>query len=187
MINPISSGSMTYTNIKNEKRYDSRNNPNNQEQTSDRVEIDSHKNKPDFVTYTKSAAKKPSAEEIEKLWEESEKATQVLRDLVEKLIMNQEKKARNSGNFVTIDSETRAEAQRAVSEDGEWGVKAVSSRIVAFAKAICGGDKSKIGEIKNAIEKGFSEAERMLGGSLPEISHRTHDEIMRELDEWAKE
>ena len=55
-----------------------------------------------------------------------------------------------------------------------------------FAKALSGGDKSKLPELRAAIEKGFREAERILGG-LPQISRDTYDEVMRLLDEWANE
>jgi hypothetical protein len=84
-----------------------------------------------------------------------------------------------------VDEETRVKAQEAISEHGEWGVQAVSDRLVAFAKAISGNDKAKLAEVKGAIERGFKEAEKIFGGQLPEISYKTYDETMRKLDEWA--
>lgn len=87
--------------------------------------------------------------------------------------------------MLIADEKTRAKAAEAISENGEWGVEAVSDRLVAFAKAISGNDKTKVGELKAAIAEGFKEAERILGGKLPEISQKTYEETMRKLDEWS--
>jgi hypothetical protein len=133
---------------------------------------------------------KINAEEINRLWEQTERATESLRNLVERLIGRQGKKAEDilSGKeILLVDDEARAEAEKMISEDGEWGVKAVSSRIVDFAKAISGGDKSRLGELRNAIEEGFKQAEKAFGGTLPDISRKTYDEVMKQLDEWEKE
>ena len=73
----------------------------------------------------------------------------------------------------------------AIAEDGEFGVNAVSDRIVAFAIAISGGDKSKLNTLKAAIDEGFQAVKDIMGGALPDISSKTYDEIMRKLDEWA--
>ncbi len=133
---------------------------------------------------------KINAEEINRLWEQTERATESLRNLVERLIARQGKKLEDvlSGREVlVVDSEARAEAEKMISEDGEWGVKAVSSRIVDFAKAISGGDKSKLDELRGAIEEGFKQAEKAFGGELPEISRKTYDEVMKQLGDWEKE
>lgn len=154
------------------------------------VVVDIGKPEDKNVTYKRPAARKPNAEEIKKLWEETERATDNLRKLVESLIGRQGKKVSDilEGKEPLIPDETaRAEAEKAIAEDGEWGVKAVSTRIVEFAKAVSGGDKGKLEELKSAIEEGFGQAEKAFGDKLPEITRQTHDEIMRQLDEWAKE
>jgi signal transduction protein with GAF and PtsI domain len=154
------------------------------------VEIGKTENK--SVTYSNPVSR-PSAmsvEDIDRLWEEVDKATASLRELVENLIVNQGKKAgsvHDGKEILLIDSKTRAEAEKMISDDGEWGVAAVSSRIVDFAKSISGGDKSKIAELKDAIEKGFKAAEEALGGELPDICKKTYDEVMRQMDQWEKE
>lgn len=84
-----------------------------------------------------------------------------------------------------LSKEEIEKAQELISEDGEFGVKKTAERIVQFAKAISGEDKSKIGELKEAIEQGFKEAEKVLGG-LPEISKKTREEVMKRLDEWQQ-
>ena len=48
-----------------------------------------------------------------------------------------------SGNF-TVDAQTKAEAQEAISEDGYWGVKQTSQRIFDFAYALAGDDPEKM-------------------------------------------
>lgn len=154
------------------------------------VIIDIGKSEVKSATYSKPASKTPDAEEIKRLWDQTEKATESLRSLVEKLINRQGKKTTdipNSKEVVNIDGEARAEAERMISEDGEWGVKAVSTRIVDFAKAISGGDKSRLGELRDAIKEGFRQAEKAFGGALPAISRETYDEVMKQLDNWEKE
>lgn len=80
----------------------------------------------------------------------------------------------------------RLQAQEAISEDGEWGVEKTAGRILDFAKALSGGDPSKIGLLKDAVIKGFKEAEKTWGGKLPDISQKTYDRIMQGFDEWEK-
>ena len=140
------------------------------------------------ITYSKPKSKNIDHNEINRLIAEAEKSYQGLRELVQKLISRQGKKIEDllSGKEVLmVDEETRVKAQEAISEHGEWGVQAVSDRLVAFAKAISGNDKAKLAEVKGAIERGFKEAEKAFGGQLPEISYKTYDETMRKLDEWA--
>ncbi|BBE31473.1 hypothetical protein OSSY52_16140 [Tepiditoga spiralis] len=68
----------------------------------------------------------------------------------------------------------------------DWSAEGVANRIIEFAKSISGGDKSKIKLLKDAIEQGFNEAKKELG-SLPEVSQKTHDLVMKKLDEWENE
>ncbi|HOE56180.1 MAG TPA: hypothetical protein PLL98_04990 [Bacillota bacterium] len=140
--------------------------------------------------YSKPVKKKLDTNEINRLWEQSQRSYEALRKLVENLISKQGKKLGDlleGKDVLLIDEETRAEAANAISEDGEWGVKAVSERIIAFAKSVSENDKTKIGELKDAIKKGFKEAEKAFGGKLPDISQKTYDAVMKQLDEWEKE
>ena len=81
-----------------------------------------------------------------------------------------------SGNF-TVDAQTKAEAQQAISEDGYWGVKQTSQRIFDFAYALAGDDPEKMKEMQAAVEKGFEQATKSWGRSLPSISQETHSAI----------
>lgn len=129
---------------------------------------------------------------VEKLKKQADDAHASLRKLVEDLLLRQGhsldilKKEDLSDVKIEVDDIARAEAQAMIADDGPLGVEAVSERIVAFAKAISGGDIEKLDKIKNAIEKGFKEAERILG-ELPDISRRTFDSVMEKLDAWEKE
>ena len=138
------------------------------------------------ATYTKPVSNKLNSEEVARLKEEANKATETIRQIVRKLIAGQGD-VENTTQDVTIDKETQAAAAKAISEDGEWGVKAVSKRIVEFAKAISGGDLEKLSQLKEAIEEGFKAAAELFGGELPQISKDTYNEVMRQLDEWKNE
>ncbi len=81
-----------------------------------------------------------------------------------------------SGNF-TVDAQTKAEAQQAISEDGYWGVKQTSQRIFDFAYALAGDDPEKMKEMQAAVEKGFEQATKSWGKALPSISQDTHSAI----------
>lgn len=145
------------------------------------------------VTYSKVVSKKLDAADIASLKAEAEAATENLRELVEQLILKQNKNYKNPVedsskdllNKLGITTEDVEAATLAISKDGEFGVKAVSDRLVDFAISISGGDKSKLSVLISAIDEGFAAAKETLGGELPEISRQTYDETMRKLNEWA--
>ena len=88
-----------------------------------------------------------------------------------------------SGNY-TVDEKTKAEAQQAISEDGFWGVKQTSQRIFDFAAALAGDDVELMQKYQAAVEKGFGEAEKSWGGSLPSICGETHTAVNQLFDEY---
>lgn len=90
------------------------------------------------------------------------------------------------GNY-TVSAETKAQAQKDIAEDGYWGVSQTSDRIVDFAKALSGGDKSKAEELINAFKKGFQQATKSWGKTLPDISQRTYDAVLEKFDTWVNE
>lgn len=149
----------------------------------------SNKSAPD-ITYKKPDGVKPNLEEIAKIKKQAEDALAPLKDLVKQLLKEQgltfqdsEMKA-NEGPMVKIDDKTRAEAQKLIAEDGEYGIEKTSQRIVDMAKALSGNDKSKIEQLKTAIQDGFEEAKKAFGGELPEISKKTLDLAMKKIEEW---
>jgi len=138
--------------------------------TVDRKKINEIKQ--DFARNTESFKKMVEAM-IEK---QGKKVSQVLKDLADGKEVD-----------IVVDSETQAAAQEAISEDGYFGVNKTSERIVDFAKALSGGDKSKIETLRNAFKEGFESAKEAFGGELPEISQQTYDKVMQDFDDWAKE
>ena len=61
-----------------------------------------------------------------------------------------------------------------------------AERILNFAKSISGGDPSKIELLRNAVERGFKEVEKIFG-KLSEISKKTYELVMKGFDEWKGE
>ena len=147
----------------------------------------------DAVSSTKKTYT-PNTDLINKLKADADARTAQLRSLVEKMMggqVNAYGKANDiwqflrSGNY-TVDAATKLQAQADIAEDGYWGVKQTSDRIIDFANALTGGDPDKIEEMRAAFEKGYKAAEKTWGGSLPDISKRTYDAVMKKFDELAE-
>lgn len=87
---------------------------------------------------------------------------------------------------------TPEEAQAAISEDGDWGVNAVASRIFDLASAIAGNDPEQLEKMRAAVEKGFEQAgvtwKKTFGtDNMPQITKDTHAEITKRFDARAAE
>ena len=125
---------------------------------------------------------------IDQLKAESQKSFDNLKKMIDNMLKKQGMSfdLSSSDHMINIDPATRAEASEMIGENGPYGVEAMSDTIVDFAIAISGGDKSKFDTLKAAIDKGFNEAGKALGG-LPEISMKTYDRIMEKLDIWKNE
>lgn len=87
------------------------------------------------------------------------------------------------GNF-TVSADVKAQAQKDIADDGYWGVEQTSDRIVDFAKALSGGDSEKADKMIEAFKKGFEQATKSWGKTLPDISQRTYDAVMKKFDAW---
>lgn len=141
------------------------------------------------VTYDKPKASVDS-KTIQRLKAESERNYSNLREMVKQLLEKQGmtfKDIENSDAVVKIDEATRLEAQSMIGESGPLSPEVLSDKIVEFAKAISGGNKEKYDVLKNAIDDGFKEAARILGGELPEISQKTYDIVMEKLNKWQQD
>lgn len=137
--------------------------------------------------------------DIDKLQKSVEDRLSSLRETVKAMIEKQgyhfndskissgKEKLESDSEKLEIDSEVSEKAKSEISEDGYWGVKQTSERIIEFAKNISGGDTSKLEVLKGAIKDGFEAAKKAFGGKLPEISQKTYDAVMEGLDNWAKE
>jgi hypothetical protein len=92
-----------------------------------------------------------------------------------------------SGNLKLSEAD-RAQAQQLISEDGFFGVKQTTARIMDFAKALVGEGASdaQIDKMLTAVKKGFDEVARMFGGfdKLPDVTKQTYEAIMKAFDDW---
>lgn len=113
-------------------------------------------------------------------------------DVLHGLVLNMLKeqgidfKIANGDSQIDLSKISQADAQKLIAKDGYFGVDQTSDRIVNFAIASAGGDPSRLDAIKQGVEKGFNEALKAFGGSLPDISYDTYDAIMNKLDTWAQ-
>lgn len=88
-----------------------------------------------------------------------------------------------SGEY-TVDEAAKDEAQKAISEDGYWGVEQTSQRIFDFALALTGGDEDKMDDMLAAFEKGFKAATKSWGSELPDISQRTREAVYDKFEAY---
>ncbi|WP_028455364.1 hypothetical protein [Chitinilyticum litopenaei] len=119
--------------------------------------------------------------------QKAEELLQLIRPLIEQQGLNMAKVVSGEQRLSGVDQATIDKAKADIAEDGEWGVRKVSERILSFAKFAMGDDPAKLDKIRAAVQQGFDEAKAMLGGALPEISQQTYDTIMAEFDRWEKE
>ncbi|MBQ1193720.1 MAG: hypothetical protein IIX45_06330 [Lachnospiraceae bacterium] len=146
-----------------------------------------------------SSIEKMSEEEranlVAKLKADADNRVNQLKSLVENMFLSQGKKVKNaddiwsmlaSGKF-TVDPQTAEQAQSEISEDGYWGVKQTSERIFEMAQALSGGDAEKMDEMLEAFKRGFEQATKTWGGTLPDISHQTYDAVIEKFENYKAE
>lgn len=75
------------------------------------------------------------------------------------------------------------EAQSLISEGGYFSVENTAQRIFDFAVGAAGDDIERLQVTRDAILKGFKEAEQLFGGALPDISYDTLDKLLEMVDE----
>jgi len=168
-------------------------------QTTEDTGVDYEPSKDSSAT-TASAKKnsKVDSKTIAKLKADADARLSQLKGIVEQLISKQGKTSENASIWsqfrqgildgsITVDEATAKQAAEDISEDGYWGVKQTSERILDFAKALTGGNAEKAEEMRDAIKKGFEAAAKLWGDELPEISQKTYDAVMKGIDEWKNE
>lgn len=130
---------------------------------------------------------------IAKLKADADQRAQQLQSIVEQLMTKQGNTYNKANGLkglyesLNVDPATRAQAQADIAEDGYWGVEQTSSRIFDFAMALSGGDPDKMEEMREAFLKGYKQAEKAWGDSLPDISKRTYDAVIEKFDNYKKE
>jgi len=92
---------------------------------------------------------------------------------------------------VRVDDATRAKAQELIGEDGYFGVKKVTERIMEFAKALAGSNPSEkeVDNLLDGVKKGFDAVAKMFGGfdKLPDVTKDTYNSVMKAFDDWKVE
>ena len=87
---------------------------------------------------------------------------------------------------------TPEEAEKAVSDEGDYGVDAVADRIFKMADAIAGGDADKLDKMWGAIQEGFKLAKSFWKDTtgedeMPDITQKTFDAIKQRIDDRKAE
>ena len=150
--------------------------------------------KPPIDMYVPSSKVKGAADPaaLDRLWNETNHAGDAVRKLIASALGIEDANgqgfwARRAGN-IKLSEADRAQAQQLISEDGFFGVKQTTARIMDFAKALVGegASEKQIENMRAAVQKGFDEVARMFGGfdKLPDVTKQTHAAIMSAFDEW---
>ena len=127
--------------------------------------------------------------ELSRLIEEDERKQEEFKKFILSLVAEQGENYNVVlfGNKLNVSPEAAKKAEESISDGGEYSVDSVASGIINMAKALSGGDSSKIPELKEGFLKGFKEAEKLWGGELPEICQKTYDEVLSRFDEWENQ
>ncbi|TFW32030.1 DUF5610 domain-containing protein [Massilia horti] len=142
------------------------------------------------LTYADPRSSKVAQSDLAKMLEESDRKAQAVIDLIRSLVEQQGlnfAKVAGGEQQLSADPATIEAAKAAIADGGEFSAEKTAERILSFAKAVIGADPSKFDAIRAAVEKGFQDAQDFLGGSLPEISQKTHALIQAEFDRWKNE
>lgn len=154
-------------------------------QATDKKDAQAAEKKED--SFVKSPQYKPDIEKINAMKADMTKNVSAFKMMVQGMFQKQGNTANTALNaLLKIDEATQLEAQAAIAEDGEWGVEQTANRILDFAKALSGGDSSKIGLLRNAFQQGYDAAEKIWGGALPDISRQTYDKVMDGFKQWEE-
>lgn len=129
---------------------------------------------------------------IEKMKADVDARTSQLRDLVEKMFLQQGDASSVSksmwkrladGGLVT-DEDAAKKAQEDIAENGYWGVTQTSDRIMSFAVALSGGDNSKMQDMMEAFKKGYEQATGAWGKELPALCKDTYDAVLKKFNDY---
>lgn len=112
-----------------------------------------------------------------------------MQNMVAKLVGQQVSAVNGSTDDVLagISNISKEEATELVSEDGYFGVKETSGRILDMAKSLGGDDPDKIAILRQAVDDGFNEAAKSMGyksiDDMPAITKDTYNAVMKGFDE----
>jgi len=143
---------------------------------------------------TKQIYKRDTAT-VERLKQDAALRKQQLIELVQKTLNKQGSTFQTLSDMfnaikdgkLNVDPKEIEQAKKDVAEDGYWGVKQTSDRLVEMAKALSGGDASKADEMIAAIEKGYKQATAAWGDELPDICKDTLAAAKEKLTQWKED
>jgi len=145
-------------------------------------------------TFTPSQHVKGAANpaKLDELWRDTNHAGEAVRKLIASALGKDDASGQGfwavRAKGIKLSEADRAQAQEMISEDGFFGVKKTTERIMDFAKAMVGEGASdaQIENMRKAVQKGFDEVARMFGGfdKLPQVTKDTHAAIMQAFDDW---
>jgi hypothetical protein len=143
-------------------------------------------------TYTPSVKGAANPTAIDNLWRETNHAIEAVRKLVASAIGKDDASGQGfwaiRAGGVKLNEADRAQAQQLIGEDGFFGVKQTTARIMDFAKALVGegASEQQIDNMRAAVQKGFDEVAKMFGGfdKLPDVTKQTYEAIMKAFDDW---
>jgi len=145
-------------------------------------------------TFTPSKFVKGAADpgKLDQLWRDTNHAGDAVRKLIASALGKDDASGQGfwavRAKGIKLSEADRAQAQQLISEDGFFGVKQTTARIMDFAKALVGegASEAQIEKMRAAVQKGFDEVARMFGGfdKLPQVTKDTHAAIMSAFDDW---
>lgn len=150
------------------------------------------------VVYESTANKmteKERASLVQKLQADTNNRVNQLQSLVKNMFLKQGQKVKKNDDIwsllakgdLTVDPATAAQAKADIADDGYWGVDQTSDRIFEMAKALSGGDSAKMDKMLDAFKKGYEQATKAWGGTLPDISSRTYDAVLEKFENYKTE
>ena len=158
---------------------------------SDKAASDIFSNPVDTYTPSVKGAADPAA--IDRLWKDTNHAADAVRKMIASMLGKNDASGQGfwairAGGSYKLSEADRAQAQQMISEDGFFGVKQTTDRIMSFAKALVGegASEEKIENMRAAVQKGFDEVSRMFGGfdKLPDVTRNTYESIMKAFEDW---
>ncbi|MGR3316926.1 MAG: hypothetical protein ACUZ8O_00380 [Candidatus Anammoxibacter sp.] len=87
----------------------------------------------------------------------------------------------------SITTLTQGEAKEQVGDNGFFGVDETANRILNLATGDANDNDEKLRIARDAVLKGFREAEAIFGGALPQISHDTLNKVLEGIDDKIRE
>ncbi len=131
-----------------------------------------------------------TASDLSAMLENSNRKAQAVIDLILPLVQQQGlnlAKVVSGEQSLNADPATIEKAKAAIADDGEFGVQQVADRILNFAKGVIGNDPAKLDAVRAAVQDGFDQAAKIMGGTLPDISQKTYAAIMATFDQWQSQ